>query len=35
MTAGWEGMKIGADAYIVKPFEPIEFIYTIKQLLRR
>jgi twitching motility two-component system response regulator PilH len=27
-------MKIGADAYIVKPFEPIEFIYTIKQLLR-
>ncbi len=28
------GMKIGADAYIVKPFEPIEFIYTIKQLLR-
>lgn len=29
------GMKIGADAYIVKPFEPIEFIGTIKQLLRR
>lgn len=35
MTAGWEGMKIGADAYIVKPFEPIEFICTVKQLLRR
>ena len=29
------GMKIGADAYIVKPFEPIEFICTVKQLLRR
>ena len=29
------GMKIGADAYIVKPFEIIEFIGTIKQMLRR
>jgi twitching motility two-component system response regulator PilH len=28
------GMKIGADAYIVKPFEPVELIGTIKQLLR-
>ena len=29
------GMKVGADAYIVKPFRPIEFIGTIKQMLRR
>ena len=28
------GMKQGADAYIAKPFEPIELIGTIKQLLR-
>ena len=29
------GMKQGADAYIAKPFEDIEFIGTIKQLLRQ
>ncbi len=28
------GMKQGADAYIAKPFQPIELIGTIKQLLR-
>jgi twitching motility two-component system response regulator PilH len=28
------GMKQGADAYIAKPFEPIELIGTVKQLLR-
>jgi len=28
------GMKQGADAYIAKPFEPVELIGTIKQLLR-
>jgi twitching motility two-component system response regulator PilH len=28
------GMKQGADAYIAKPFEVIELIGTIKQLLR-
>jgi len=28
------GMKQGADAYIAKPFNPSEFISTIKQLLR-
>lgn len=28
------GMKQGADAYIVKPFQPKELIGTIKQLLR-
>ena len=29
------GMKQGADAYIAKPFQAIELIGTIKQLLRR
>ncbi|GFE70984.1 response regulator transcription factor [Chroococcus sp. FPU101] len=29
------GMKQGADAYIAKPFEPIELLGTIKQLLRK
>ncbi|WP_041237758.1 response regulator transcription factor [Gloeothece citriformis] len=29
------GMKQGADAYIAKPFQPIELIGTIKQLLRK
>jgi twitching motility two-component system response regulator PilH len=29
------GLKIGADAYITKPFEEIEFMGTIKQLLRK
>ena len=28
------GMKQGADAYIAKPFEPIELIGTVRQLLR-
>jgi twitching motility two-component system response regulator PilH len=28
------GMKQGADAYIVKPFQPKELVATIKQLLR-
>ncbi len=28
------GMKQGADAYIAKPFQPLELIGTIKQLLR-
>lgn len=28
------GMKQGADAYIVKPFQPKELMATIKQLLR-
>lgn len=28
------GMKQGADAYIAKPFQPVELIGTIKQLLR-
>ncbi len=28
------GMKQGADAYISKPFDPIELIGTIRQLLR-
>lgn len=28
------GMKQGADAYIAKPFEPVELIGTIKYLLR-
>ena len=28
------GMKQGADAYIVKPFQPKELVGTIKQLLR-
>jgi twitching motility two-component system response regulator PilH len=28
------GMKQGADAYITKPFHPIEFLKTVKQLLR-
>lgn len=28
------GMKQGADAYIAKPFEPVELLGTIKQLLR-
>ncbi|MDJ0510783.1 MAG: response regulator [Crocosphaera sp.] len=29
------GMKQGADAYIAKPFEDIELIGTIQQLLRK
>jgi twitching motility two-component system response regulator PilH len=28
------GMRQGADAYIAKPFQPLELIGTIKQLLR-
>ncbi|TVQ57980.1 MAG: response regulator [Spirulina sp. DLM2.Bin59] len=28
------GMRQGADAYIAKPFQPIELIGTVKQLLR-
>jgi twitching motility two-component system response regulator PilH len=28
------GMKQGADAYIAKPFEPMDLVGTIKQLLR-
>jgi twitching motility two-component system response regulator PilH len=28
------GMKQGADAYIAKPFEPVELVGTVKQLLR-
>ena len=28
------GMKQGADAYIAKPFQPVELIGTVKQLLR-
>jgi len=28
------GMKQGADAYIVKPFQPTEFMGTLKQLLQ-
>ena len=27
------GMKQGADAYIAKPFQPVELIGTVKQLL--
>lgn len=29
------GMKQGADAYITKPFHPVEMMKTVKQLLRR
>jgi twitching motility two-component system response regulator PilH len=29
------GMKQGADAYISKPFHPIELLGTVKQLLKR
>ncbi len=29
------GMKQGADAYVAKPFEPIELVGTIKNLLRK
>ena len=28
------GMKQGADDYIAKPFQPVELIGTVKQLLR-
>lgn len=28
------GMKQGADAYITKPFHPLELLKTVKQLLR-
>jgi len=28
------GMKQGADAYIAKPFQPMELVGTVKQLLR-
>ena len=28
------GMKQGADAYIVKPFQPTEFLGTLKQILQ-
>jgi twitching motility two-component system response regulator PilH len=28
------GMKQGADAYVCKPFDPVELIATIQQLLR-
>jgi twitching motility two-component system response regulator PilH len=28
------GMRQGADAYIAKPFQPVELLGTIKQLLR-
>jgi twitching motility two-component system response regulator PilH len=28
------GVKQGADAYIAKPFQPIELVGTVKQLLR-
>jgi twitching motility two-component system response regulator PilH len=28
------GMKQGADAYISKPFQPMELVGTVKQLLR-
>jgi twitching motility two-component system response regulator PilH len=28
------GMKQGADAYIAKPFQSIELLGTVKQLLR-
>ncbi|MBO1046556.1 MAG: response regulator [Dolichospermum sp. DEX182a] len=28
------GIKQGADAYIAKPFQPIELVGTVKQLLR-
>ncbi len=29
------GLRNGADAYIVKPFQPKELVGTVKQLLRR
>ncbi len=29
------GMKQGADAYIAKPFQPLELVGTIKNLLRK
>lgn len=29
------GLRQGADAYIVKPFQPAELIGTLKQLLRK
>lgn len=28
------GLKQGADAYIAKPFHPVELLNTVKQLLR-
>lgn len=28
------GMKQGADAYIAKPFQPLELVGTVKQLLQ-
>lgn len=28
------GMKQGADAYITKPFQPVDMLKTVKQLLR-
>ncbi len=28
------GMKQGADAYITKPFRPVDMLSTVKQLLR-
>jgi twitching motility two-component system response regulator PilH len=29
------GMKQGADAYIAKPFQPVELLGTLKQFLRK
>lgn len=29
------GMKQGADAYIAKPFQPVELVGTIRNLLRK
>jgi twitching motility two-component system response regulator PilH len=29
------GLRQGADAYIVKPFQPVELLGTIRQLLRK
>src|SRR5262249_60463744 len=31
----WLGLKIGADDYLVKPFDPIELLAGMEALLRR
>jgi two-component system chemotaxis response regulator CheY len=29
------GLKLGANAYLVKPFQPVELLDTVKRLLQR